>query len=82
VKPRANNGGSDGANQPWPNFVVEIAYSEDEARVKNKVENYWLAAGRAHDAIMIKLDYIPGVVPTCMTVSNDMVQFPLNFGTE
>ena len=69
-------------NQPWPNLVVEIAYSEDEARVKNKVEGYWLSPGRAHDVIMIKLDYRPGVVPTCMTVSNNMVQFPLNFGTE
>lgn len=62
---------------------MEIAYTENEGEVKRKVENYWLAAGRAHDVIMVKLDYIaPGVVPTCMTVSNDMVQFPLNFFNE
>ncbi|CAG8602950.1 13859_t:CDS:2 [Funneliformis mosseae] len=67
AKPRVNNGGSDGRNQPWPNLVVKVAYAETEAAVKSKVENYWLAAGRAHDAIVVKLDYTAGVKPSCMT---------------
>ncbi|CAI2173094.1 1576_t:CDS:2 [Funneliformis geosporum] len=68
VKPQVNNGGSDGSNQPWPNLVVEVAYSETEANIKNKVENYWLATGRAHDAIVIKLKPIDSATaPSCMT---------------
>ncbi|CAI2174797.1 14161_t:CDS:2 [Funneliformis geosporum] len=68
AKPQVNDDGSDGKNHPWPNLVVEVAYSETEANVKNKVENYWLATGRAHDAIVIKLKPIDSdTAPSCMT---------------
>ncbi|CAI2192854.1 3769_t:CDS:2, partial [Funneliformis geosporum] len=58
AKPQVNNNGSDG--------IVEVAYLETEANVKNKVENYWLVT--AHDAIMIKLKPIDSAIaPLCMT---------------
>ncbi|CAG8557874.1 6186_t:CDS:2 [Paraglomus brasilianum] len=70
-----NRGGSDGKNQPWPNLIVEFAYAESEANVKDKVEKYWLMDGRAHDAIVIKIEPItsvttPPATPTCMTAWN------------
>ncbi|RIA94240.1 hypothetical protein C1645_578147 [Glomus cerebriforme] len=63
-------GGCDpSGSQPWPNIVVEVAYTQSEADVKNKVEQYWLQAGRAHDAIAIKIDEFiaPATRPSVMT---------------
>ncbi|CAG8619134.1 8176_t:CDS:2, partial [Diversispora eburnea] len=49
--------GSDGEKEPWPNIVVEVAYSESEQHVLEKVHNYWLRNhSRVHDAIVIKID--------------------------
>ncbi|RHZ49336.1 hypothetical protein Glove_522g12 [Diversispora epigaea] len=43
--------------EPWPNIVVEVAYSESEQHVLEKVNNYWLRNhSRVHDAIVIKID--------------------------
>jgi len=55
--------------QPWPNLVVEIAYTESEAKVIRKVADYWLQPGRTHDAIVIKVDksIAPARVPSVMT---------------
>jgi hypothetical protein len=52
---------------------VEVAYTVSEADTREKVENYWLRAGRAHDVIMLKIDepIAPATIPSCMTVSND-----------
>ncbi|CAI2165553.1 3311_t:CDS:2 [Funneliformis geosporum] len=66
AKPRVNRDGSDGRNQPWPNLVVEIAYSQSVADIKHKVEDYWLRTGRAHDVIMIKIE--PPIAPTMIPV--------------
>ena len=41
-----------------------------EAELKKKIETYWLAPNRAHDAIGINFNYVPGMRPTEMTVSN------------
>ena len=41
-----------------------------EAELKKKIETYWLALNRAHDAIGINFNYVPGMRPTEMTVSN------------
>ncbi|GBB88040.1 hypothetical protein RclHR1_14590002 [Rhizophagus clarus] len=71
-KPQVNRGGSDGNSQPWPNLVVEVAYSQEEAVVRNKIEDYWLRAGRAHDAILIKIEppTAPNVIPEFMTAKH------------
>ncbi|CAG8582896.1 7504_t:CDS:2 [Ambispora gerdemannii] len=61
------SGGSDGGNKPWPNLVIEVAYAVTEAELKKKIETYWLAPNRAHDAIGINFNYIPGMRPTEMT---------------
>ncbi|CAG8535034.1 11627_t:CDS:2, partial [Paraglomus brasilianum] len=61
AKPRVNRGGSDGKNQPWPNLIVEFAYAETEAHIKDKLEKYWLMNDRAHDAIVIKIEPITSV---------------------
>jgi len=59
--------GSDGDDKPWPNLVVEVAYSESEDHVLDKVKNYWLSPGRAHDAIAVKAYPVPeGTVPSRM----------------
>ncbi|CAG8718622.1 13814_t:CDS:2, partial [Ambispora leptoticha] len=66
-KPQVSHGGSDGGvrrNEPWPNLVIEVAYAVTEAELKRKIETYWLAPNRAHDAMGIKLNYTPGVRPT------------------
>ncbi|CAG8500627.1 17618_t:CDS:2, partial [Acaulospora colombiana] len=74
-KPQVSGGGSDGRNRPWPNLVIEVAYSETEAHLKDKIENYWLLPNRVHDAIAIKLNYTPDyTVPTEMTVSLALLQ--------
>ena len=61
-------------------------YSVSEANTRQKVENYWLHASRAHDVIMLKIDepIAPATTPSCMTVSNDKnIRFLLNhFGTK
>ncbi|CAG8629746.1 6323_t:CDS:2, partial [Paraglomus occultum] len=36
-KPQMFRGGYDGKNTPWPNIVIEVAYSEN---LKDKIENY------------------------------------------
>jgi len=51
--------GSDGYNCPWPNIVVEVAYSETIEHVWEKVNTYWLKPNRAHDAIIVKIDPVP-----------------------
>ncbi|CAG8611396.1 16011_t:CDS:2, partial [Cetraspora pellucida] len=56
-KPQVPRGGSDGRNKPWPNLVIEVAYAETEAHLKDKIENYWILPNRVHDAIAIKLNY-------------------------
>ncbi|RHZ45864.1 hypothetical protein Glove_645g6 [Diversispora epigaea] len=67
-KPHVNAGGSDGGTRPWPNIVVEFAYSQSEADLKNKAETYWLQPGRAHDVIAIKIGrFIPPEIPSVMT---------------
>ena len=64
----------------------EVAYSVSEAETRNTVENYWFCAGRAHDAIIFKMDepIAPATIPSCMTVSNDKrIRFLFNyFGTK
>ncbi|CAG8761409.1 11128_t:CDS:2, partial [Acaulospora morrowiae] len=53
--------------RPWPNLVIEVAYSETIDHVTDKVKNYWLKPDRAHDAIVVKIDPAPnGQVPTRM----------------
>ncbi|CAG8603782.1 417_t:CDS:2, partial [Diversispora eburnea] len=51
--------GSDGKRKPWPNIIVEVAYSESINYVFEKVKDYWLKdLSRAHDAIVVKIDSI------------------------
>ncbi|CAG8701951.1 4036_t:CDS:2 [Funneliformis mosseae] len=53
--------GSNGKNEPWPNLVVEVAYSESEQHVLDNVKKYWLGNfSRVHDAIVIKIDPVSG----------------------
>ncbi|RHZ67016.1 hypothetical protein Glove_303g157 [Diversispora epigaea] len=66
-KPQVPRDGYDGMHMPWPNLIVEVAYAQEEYKLKDKIENYWLLPDRVHDAIAIKLDYIPNTVPTVMT---------------
>lgn len=55
---------------PWPNIVVEVAYTESVEHVLEKVKNYWLKPNRAHDAIVVKIDPVPaGDRPIYMKVS-------------
>ncbi|CAG8469352.1 16311_t:CDS:2 [Acaulospora morrowiae] len=60
-KPRvAPPNGSDEKDEPWPNLVIEVAYSESEPRVLEKVKDFWLRnLSRAHDAIVVKIDKPP-----------------------
>ncbi|CAG8758003.1 13077_t:CDS:2, partial [Gigaspora rosea] len=49
--------GSDGKRKPWPNIIVEVAYTESINHVFEKVKDYWLKnLSRAHDAIVVKID--------------------------
>ncbi|CAG8614808.1 22705_t:CDS:2, partial [Cetraspora pellucida] len=51
--------GSDGKRKPWPNIIVEVAYSESINHVFEKVKDYWLKdLSRAHDVIVVKIDPI------------------------
>ncbi|CAG8624134.1 362_t:CDS:10, partial [Diversispora eburnea] len=56
-KPEINSNGREGPNshKPWPNLVIEVAFSETEDHLLNAVKDYWLYQGRAHDAIAVKL---------------------------
>ncbi|CAG8645228.1 8944_t:CDS:2 [Funneliformis mosseae] len=56
-KPEVNSNGREGPNSvlPWPNLIIEVAFSESEAHLLNAVKDYWLQPGRAHDAIAVKL---------------------------
>ena len=59
-------------DEPWPNLVVEVAYSESEEHVLKKVKDYWLGnLSRVHDAIVVKIDKVPpgGQIPLRMKVS-------------
>nr|CAG8597985.1 14641_t:CDS:2 [Entrophospora candida] len=51
--------GSNGKNKPWPNLVVEVAFSESVGHVKEKAWNYWLHNNHVHDVIVVKIDYVP-----------------------
>ncbi|CAG8440686.1 12718_t:CDS:2 [Acaulospora morrowiae] len=58
--------GSDENNFPWPNLVVEVAYTETLDHVEESL-HYWLSPGRAHDCIIVKIDPVPqGQVPVRM----------------
>jgi len=47
-------------SEPWPNIIVEIAYTESVDHVFGKVKDYWLKnLSRAHDAIAVKIDPVP-----------------------
>ena len=48
--------------------MVEVAYSERQDHVLNKVQEYWLK--NVHDAIVVKIDEVPeGEMPKRMQVS-------------
>ncbi|CAG8713642.1 15384_t:CDS:2, partial [Funneliformis mosseae] len=49
---------SDGNDNPWPNLVVEVAYTETLDHVEEALK-YWLSLGRAHDCIIVKIDPVP-----------------------
>ncbi|RGB32123.1 hypothetical protein C1646_763246 [Rhizophagus diaphanus] len=55
-------------DEPWPNVVVEVAYSESQTDVLSKVQDFWLKNhSRVHDMIVVKIDYVaPGEMPTRM----------------
>ncbi|CAG8474197.1 6946_t:CDS:2 [Paraglomus brasilianum] len=58
--------GSDGHDCPWPNLVVEVAYSETLNHAKEALK-YWLSPGRAHDCIIVKIDPVSqGQIPVRM----------------
>ncbi|CAG8656441.1 4986_t:CDS:2 [Acaulospora morrowiae] len=58
--------GCDGNDLPWPNLVVEVAYTETLAHVQETLR-YWLSPGRAHDCIIVKIDPVPqGQAPVRM----------------
>ncbi|CAG8599992.1 13668_t:CDS:10 [Ambispora gerdemannii] len=50
--------GSDRNNFPWPNLVIEVAYTETLDHVEEALR-YWLSPGRAHDCIIVKIDPVP-----------------------
>ncbi|RHZ43760.1 hypothetical protein Glove_856g9 [Diversispora epigaea] len=54
------------ANKPWPNIVIEVAYSETVQHVMDKVQNYWLHPNRAHDVIVVKIKLFLGVKFLCV----------------
>lgn len=59
--------GSDGKARPWPNLIVEVAYSETIDHVTEKVRDYWLRPNRAHDVIVVKIDPVQqGQIPSRM----------------
>ena len=49
--------------------MVEVAYSESQNDVLDKVQNFWLKNhSRVHDVIVVKIDYVtPGETPTPAT---------------
>ncbi|RIA83966.1 hypothetical protein C1645_832996 [Glomus cerebriforme] len=58
--------GSDKNDNPWPNLVVEVAYTETLDHVKEALK-YWLSPDHAHDCIIVKIDSVPqGQVPVRM----------------
>ncbi|GES96966.1 hypothetical protein GLOIN_2v1709556 [Rhizophagus clarus] len=60
--------GSDGESEPWPNLVIEVAYSETIDHVFKKVREYWCPdLSRVHDVIVVKIDPVPdGEIPSRM----------------
>ncbi|CAG8449265.1 4121_t:CDS:2 [Acaulospora morrowiae] len=74
---------SDGNSLPWPNLVVEVAYTETLDHVEEALR-YWLNPGRAHGCIIVKIDPIPqGQIPTRMrlgiTVSQQVEEQEIRF---
>ncbi|GBC09899.1 hypothetical protein RclHR1_00920017 [Rhizophagus clarus] len=70
-------------NEPWPNVVIEVAYSESQTDVLSKVQDFWLKNNsRVHDVIVVKIDYIAlGKTPTRMQFefgTHDQAGNPLN----
>ncbi|PKC54880.1 hypothetical protein RhiirA1_429757, partial [Rhizophagus irregularis] len=63
--------GSDRESEPWPNVVVEVAYTESTDHVLKKVKEYWLPdLSCVHDVIVVKIDPVPdGEIPSRMQVS-------------
>ncbi|RHZ43273.1 hypothetical protein Glove_812864g2 [Diversispora epigaea] len=52
--------GSDRENEPWPNIVIEVAYSESIDHIIKKVKNYWLKDfSHMHNVIVVKIDPVP-----------------------
>ncbi|CAG8441475.1 1448_t:CDS:10 [Diversispora eburnea] len=50
---------NDGDSEPWPNIIVEVAYSESINHVFEKVKSYWLKDfSRAHNAIVVKIESV------------------------
>ncbi|CAG8640433.1 8412_t:CDS:2, partial [Ambispora gerdemannii] len=50
--------GSNRDNRPWPNLVVEVAYTETLDHAE-EVLKYWMSPGRSHDCIIVKIDLVP-----------------------
>ncbi|RGB40684.1 hypothetical protein C1646_380576 [Rhizophagus diaphanus] len=67
IKPAVTaSDGSDGKVFPWPNLVVEVAYTETLNHVEEAL-SHWLSPGRAHDCIIVKIDPVPeGQLPVRM----------------
>ncbi|CAG8474260.1 3275_t:CDS:2 [Diversispora eburnea] len=62
---RVPSGEYDGEHMPWPNLIIEVAYSQSESDLKNEIEKYWLLPNRVHDAIAIKLNCTSdNIIPT------------------
>ncbi|RHZ83685.1 hypothetical protein Glove_88g23 [Diversispora epigaea] len=50
--------GSDRNDFPWPNLIVEVAYTETLDYVEEALR-YWLSPGHAYDCIIVKIDPVP-----------------------
>ncbi|CAG8594498.1 8904_t:CDS:2 [Acaulospora morrowiae] len=59
--------GIDKGTRPWPNLVIEVAYSETIDHVTDRARNYWLKPDRVHDVIVVKIEpVLEGQIPTRM----------------
>ncbi|CAG8456579.1 12987_t:CDS:2, partial [Acaulospora morrowiae] len=59
----------DKGTRPWPNMIIEVAYSETIDHVTDKVKNYWLKPDRVHDAIVVKTEpVLEDQIPTHMII--------------
>ncbi|CAG8661866.1 14792_t:CDS:2 [Acaulospora morrowiae] len=69
IRTRADDSGKEGdasfrpekpRGEPWPNIVTEVAYSESELHVLEKVKDFWLHNwSRCHEVIVVKIDKPP-----------------------